>query len=79
MNTNNMQAFEAKVQMQMQFALFRNCFNDCVNSFREGSLTKSEQACLQNCTLREFKSAMTMKEAQEKLMANSGMGSGPQF
>ena len=39
MNQQLMQEMEQKAQMKMQFAMIKNCFVDCVQSFREQGLT----------------------------------------
>ena len=43
-----------RAQMRMQFGMIKSCFDDCVQSFGEQSLTQREQGCLKNCALREI-------------------------
>ena len=74
-----MQELEMKAQMQMQFAMIKGCFLDCVHSFRDDKLSANEKSCLQNCARRELNAFQTMAETQERMMAKSGMGGGPQF
>ena len=47
------QEMEMKAQMRMQFAMFKSCFSDCVQSFSEDKLTSREQTCITNCAKRE--------------------------
>ena len=74
-----MQELEMKSQMKMQFAMIKNCFTDCVSSFRDEALSAKEKTCLGNCAIREINSFQQMGAMQEKMMSRSGMGGGPQF
>ena len=46
------------VSIEMSFKLMNNtmkdCFNDCITDFRQGSLDANEKKCLGNCTARVF-------------------------
>ena len=75
----SMQQIEMKAQMQMQFGMIKNCFTDCVVSFREDRLTAKEQTCLQGCAKREIGSFQSMAGIQSQIMQRQGMGGGPQF
>ena len=68
-----------KAQMKMQFTMIKNCFTDCVTSFRENQLTQKERGCLQNCAIRDIGSFQQMGAIQEQVMSRGGMGGGPQF
>ena len=65
MNQQLMQEMEMKAQMKMQFAMIKNCFTDCVISFREQGLTQKEKTCLQNCAIRDIGSFQQMGAIQE--------------
>merc|ERR1719242_1209883 len=52
MDQQMMQALEMKMQMKTQNQLLNSCFGDCVQSFREDSLTGGEKSCLQHCAGR---------------------------
>lgn len=75
-----MQEMQMKAEMKMQFALFNNCFKDCVLGFREDSLTQKEQTCIGNCATRELQGAQQMQAVQERMQAKNGQNNqGPQF
>jgi len=60
MNQQLMQELEMKAQMKMQFGMIKNCFLDCVQSFRDDQLTASEKSCLQNCAMRDIQTFQLM-------------------
>ena len=75
------QEMEMRTMMRVQFSMMKNCFQDCVQSFSEQSLTSREQSCLQNCARREFSQMQTFGQLQDQLMQRAGGmgGGGPQF
>ena len=76
-----MQEAMARMEMKMQFATIKNCFTDCVQTFRDDSLNSSEKTCLQNCAMRDLQAFQAMAAIQETMSQRSGMqgGGGPQF
>ena len=58
-----------KAEMKMQFALFNNCFKDCVLDFKSDALSQKEQTCIGNCAIREMQGASQMQAVQGKMQA----------
>lgn len=56
-----------KAEMKMQFALFNNCFKDCVLDFKSDALSQKEQTCIGNCAIREMQGASQMQAVQGKM------------
>ena len=69
-----MQALEMKMQMKTQNQLLNSCFSDCVQSFREESLTSGEKSCLQNCAGRALKTMELFGAAAQQAQGRGGMG-----
>ena len=74
------QEFAMRTEMGLQFRIIKDCFNDCVQSFKEQSLTQREQSCVKNCALREAGAANTFADLSSTIMQrSSGMGGGSRF
>ena len=49
---NVQQEFEQKMMMTLVQGAVNDCFENCVTSFKEPSLSQSEMTCLKNCGSR---------------------------
>ena len=74
----SMQELEMKAQMRMQLDVIKQCFGDCINSFKEDQLSGTEKSCVQNCAKRQVSTMMIIGEAQQSVMARQG-GLGQNF
>ena len=72
MNQRDMEAFEMKTMMKMQMSLMSDCFEDCVQNFRDGAMTSGEKTCIQNCAKRTGATMQLMQSAQQSLAARAG-------
>ena len=79
MQNPGMQEAMARMEMKMQFATIKNCFSDCVQSFRDDQLSQNEKQCLQNCATREMQAFMTMASIQGQIQQRMGGQGGPGF
>ena len=71
-----MEALEMKFMMKSQMNLMADCFDDCVQNFRDSALTSGEKTCVQNCAKRNGATMQLFQQAQSSLQARAGgMGS----
>ena len=45
-----------KMMIGLQTQVMMSCFGDCVSSYRDQTLSVSEQKCIQNCATRQMSS-----------------------
>ena len=56
MDQNAQQYMQVKMAMTMQNNLILGCYQDCVNSFKDTTLSSAEQKCLSSCAGRNIES-----------------------
>ncbi len=60
--------------IKMTMSINKQCFSECVNSFREDTLTQQEAACVQQCAKRHAGAFSAMEDIQGQLMGAGGKG-----
>mmetsp|Transcript_17381 Transcript_17381/g.19493 ORF Transcript_17381/g.19493 Transcript_17381/m.19493 type:complete len:80 (-) Transcript_17381:50-289(-) len=67
---------EQKLQFEMVFGVISNCFDDCVNDFRDNQLSEGEKTCLSNCAGRSAGTQELIMQVQNEMQGSMGNGSG---
>ena len=67
-------ADQARMQMKMQFSMVNSCFGDCVESFREATLSANEKQCLTNCGNRGMQTMQIFGQISQQMEQQGGGG-----
>ena len=61
------------MMIKLTMSINKQCFSECVNSFREEQLTPSEQTCVRQCASRHTGAFSAMNDISSQLSAKGGM------
>ncbi len=71
---NDEQEVMQTMMIKMTMSINKQCFNECVNNFKEDKLAQSEQTCIQSCAKRQSGAFQAMSEISQQLAAKGGAG-----
>ena len=60
--------------IKMTMAINKQCFGECINSFKEDTLSSSEQTCIQSCAKRQSGAFAAMNDISQQLASKGGPG-----
>ena len=61
------------MMIKLTMSINKQCFTECVNSFREEALTASEKTCIGQCAARQSGAFAAMNDISQQLSAKGGM------
>ena len=70
---NEEQEVMQAMMIKMTMSINKQCFTECVNSFREEALTASEKTCIGQCAARQSGAFAAMNDISQQLSAKGGM------
>lgn len=60
--------------IKMTMSINKQCFTECVSSFKDEKLAPAEQACIQQCAKRHSGAFTAMNDISQQLAAKGGAG-----
>ena len=60
--------------IKMTMAINKQCFGECINSFKEDTLSNAEQTCIQSCAKRQSGAFAAMNDISQQLASKGGPG-----
>jgi hypothetical protein len=61
------------MMIKLTMSINKQCFSECVSSFREEQLTNSEQSCIKQCASRHSGAFAAMNDISQQLAAKGSM------
>ena len=67
MDPNMEQYLQLKMMIGVQTQIMMSCYSDCVTSYRDSTLSVSEQKCVQNCAARNMGTMEAFQQIGEQM------------
>jgi hypothetical protein len=61
-----------QMMIKMMMSINKQCFSECVNSFKEDKLSQSEVTCVNQCARRQSGAFAAMNDIQDQVGSKTG-------